>query len=786
MSKTIKIIAIVVAAVFALLAAGIGILATTFNPNDYKPLIVRTVQEKKQRTIAIPGEIKLTFFPKIGADLGRVTLSEHKGSAEFLAIDKAKVSLALLPLLKKQLVVDRVMVDGLRANIKRYKDGSTNFDDLLSKEESSGEQLKFDIDSVDISNATLNFDDQQERRKLELGKLNLQTGKIANGVPSRLSLSSQVKSNNPVLDAAVALKSDFTIDLDKKHFILKNMDAGINGKLADFSGAVLRLTGNADLHPEVKHFVLDGIRFSGNGKHGTQAIEFTLDVPRLALTEDKVSGDKLDGDAKLVEGSRTVTAHFSAPSFEGSPQIFRLPAIALDATVKEAALDAKANIAGALSGDIDKLLFSSPQVKLTLSGKQDDIAIDGTLVTPLTANMKTQVIELSAIDAAFKLPNPGGGSLRLNAAGQASADLGKQHVAATLKGKLDESSFDAKLGMSKFAAPAYNFDIGIDRIDADRYQGKGSKAGAGASAAPVGDGKAAAEKPMDLSALQSLQASGALRVGALKFANLQLSNVRAEVHAAGGKLDINPLAANLYGGSASGAVSASGGKAPHFGVRQNLAGINIGPLLRDATGKERTEGRGNVSLDVSAAGATFSQIKKALNGSARLELRDGALHGINIAQSIRNAKAKIGELRGDAPAQSGTASATEKTDFSEMSGSFRITNGVAHNEDLNLKSPLLRVGGNGDVDIGNERLDYLVRATVVSNLEGQGGPELQALKGLTIPVRLSGPFTAIGYRVDFQGLVKGLAQQKIDEKKDQLKEKAREQIKDQLKGLFGK
>lgn len=784
MSKTIKIILIAIAAVLALLAAGIGILAATFNPNDYKPLVVRMVQEKKQRTIAIPGEIKLSFFPKIGADLGRVTLSEHKGSAEFLAVEHARVSLALLPLLKKQLVVDKVMVDGLRANIKRYKDGSTNFDDLLSKDESSSEQLKFDIDSVDVSNASLSFDDQQARRKIELSKVNLQTGKIANGVPSKLALSAQVKNNNPALDAAVALKSDFTIDLDKQHFILKNIDAGINGNLPDFSGAVLRLTGNADLHPEVKHFVLDGIRFSGNGKHGAQAIEFTLNVPRLAVTDDKVFGDKLEGDAKLVEGARTVTARFGAPSFEGSPQAFKLPAVTLDATVKEAALDARANVSGAFNGDIDKLLFSSPQLKLTLSGKQGDTAIDGTLATPLTANFKTQLIELSAIDAAFKLPNPGGGSLKLNAAGNVRAALGKQNVAAVLKGKLDESSFDAKLGMQKFSAPAYTFDIDIDRIDADRYQSKsaGTAAGGGESKAA----KAPAEKPIDLSALQGLQASGSLKVGTLKAVNLHLSNVRADLHAAGGKLDINPLAANLYGGSASGSLSAGGGKAPRFSVRQNLAGINVGPLLKDATGKETLEGRGNVSLDVGAAGATVTQIKKALNGNARLELRDGALHGINIAQTIRNAKAKLGELRGNPPPQGGTGNASEKTDFSELSGSFKIANGVAHNEDLSLKSPLLRIGGKGDVDIGNDRLDYLVQATIVSNLQGQGGPELQTLKGLTIPVRLSGPFAAIGYSVDFQGLVKGLAQQKIDEKKEEVKEKAREQIKDQLKGLFGK
>src|SRR5207253_10335147 len=59
------------------------------------------------------------------------------------------------------------------------------------------------------------------------------------------------------------------------------------------------------------------------------------------------------------------------------------------------------------------------------------------------------------------LPNPGGGAMKLDAAGNAHVDLGKQTVSSALKGKLDDSSFDAKLGLAQFSSPAYTFDIGI-------------------------------------------------------------------------------------------------------------------------------------------------------------------------------------------------------------------------------------------------------------------------------------------------------------------------------------
>jgi AsmA protein len=791
MSKTVKYALIALITFIGLLIVVVGIIAATFNPNDYKPLIIKLVQEKKQRTLVIPGEIKLTFFPKIGADLGRVSISEHGASGEFASLDSAKVSLELIPLLSRQLVVDRIMIDGLSIGIKRFKDGSTNFDDFLSKEE-SGQQIKFDVDSVSITNARGAFEDEREDRRFELAKLDLETGRIANGAPSKLALSADVKGKNPEIDARVALKTGFTIDLDRKHYVLKNADVGIKGKLAGFTELDLKLAGDADLRPDEKRFVLADVKFGASGRKGAQSVDAKFEVPTLAITDTKVAGGKLNGQARLIEGARTVTVDFTAPSFEGSPQAFEIPSLTADAAIKEDKLDAKASLSGKLSGDIDKLLFTSPQLKLALSGKQGDTAIDGGLSTPLRANMKTKLVELSAISAVFTLPNPAGGALKLSAAGRASLDLGKQTMLAAFKGKLDESTFDAKLGLSKFSPAAYTFDIGIDRLDVDRYRSKSAavqKTGAAKPEVP--------EKPLDLSALRDLRASGTLRIGALKAENIKASNVRLDVRAADGKLDINPLSANLYGGSVAGSVSVIASNPARFVVRQNLAGINVGPLLKDAIGKDPIEGRGDVRLDVTTEGRTFTEMKKRLDGTARLELRDGAVHGVNVAQTVRSAKAKIGALRGGEAPQTGTGSAAEKTDFSELTGSFRIVNGLAHNDDLNVKSPLIRVGGTGDINLADERVDYLVKATVVSNLQGQGGPDLQALKGLTIPVKLSGPFSAISWKVDFEGLASSLAKQKLDEKKEEVRSKAQEaldkekgkvqeRIKEQFKGLFGK
>ena len=710
MSKIAKILLIAILAFLGLAVAAAAILAATFDPNDYKPRLVRLVQEKWQRTLEIPGDIRLTFFPRLGADLGRVSISEYRGDGQFAAIESARVSLELLPLLSRELVVHQVRINGLTANLKRHADGSTNYDDLLSAESQQPQQpqqppaqepeadrqpFRLNIDGIAIREARLRLDDAQSQRQIELAVARLETGKIANGVPGRLTLDAALRANQPALDAAFSIKTGFTFDSAQGSHTLRDLDA--------------RLAGTLDGRP----------------------FETGLKAPELALAGDRLSAGMLHVQLK--------------------------------------------------------------------SGQPGGAPLEGRIDTPLSADLQARRFELGKIAAAFVLPSPAGGTLKLDAGGNASLDLSKDSASAALKGKLDESGFDAKLGLRKLSPPSYTFDIAIDRFDADRYRAKPAAAPPAAKAPePAGQGQSGPkqsgpEQPVDLSALRDLRASGSLRVGALKVANIQASDVRLQLRAADGKLQIDPLTASLYGGSASGALSATAGKTPAFTLRQTLTGIHIGPLLDDALGQGRIEGRGNVSLDVATAGATSTQMKNALDGTARLALRDGALRGINLAQAIRGAKARIGALRGKPAPQEGKGSAVEKTDFSELSASFRIEDGVARNTDLDAKSPLLRLTGAGAIDLGASSLDYTVKTAIVSTLEGQGGAELEELKGLTVPVRLWGPFDSLNWRVDFQGLAAGLAEKKIEEKKAEAREKAEKalekqkgRLEERLKGLFGK
>jgi len=193
-------------------------------------------------------------------------------------------------------------------------------------------------------------------------------------------------------------------------------------------------------------------------------------------------------------------------------------------------------------------------------------------------------------------------------------------------------------------------------------------------------------------------------------------------------------------------------------------------------------------------------LKKSLTGSASIALRDGAIKGINLAQKLRDLKNKLALNKAIATDDTQASRKEEKTDFSEMTASFQLNKGVAHNNDLFAKSPFLRLTGEGDVDIGLGQINYLAKARVVNTSSGQDGKNADQVAGVTVPVRITGPLDKITWKIEFSKAIGDLIKektearvdakkqeikQKIDEKKDALKQKATDQLKDKLKGLFG-
>ena len=129
--KALRIAGLALAAIVALIAIAVGALYALFDGEKIKAELARNLLEQKQRKLDMPGRLELSVWPDVGIRLGRLTLSEPGGKEEFLALESARVAVAVMPLLSKQVQVQRVEIDGLKATLVKRKDGSLSIADLI-------------------------------------------------------------------------------------------------------------------------------------------------------------------------------------------------------------------------------------------------------------------------------------------------------------------------------------------------------------------------------------------------------------------------------------------------------------------------------------------------------------------------------------------------------------------------------------------------------------------------------------------------------------------------------
>jgi AsmA protein len=735
--KALKWILIGLGGLLVLVVAAIAIFVATFDPNAYTPRLVELVKQRTGRTLAIDGKVGLTFFPKLGTSITKVSLSEPNSTRTFARADEARVAVALLPLLRKQVMVDRVTLSGLAVDLVRYKDGRTNFDDLTGQgakptapaerppQAPAGPPLAIDVDGIVIERASIGWRDERDGTRVRLSDVSLKTGRIASGVPGKLKLDVHVEGAQPKANLQIGLDTGYRLDFETSAMALSSLDLKVTGDAQGFTGIDARLKGDTiDLDPKAQRINLAGVELAAKSKDGLDA---TLAIPRVQVAPDRVESQAITGNIKLAAPERTVAAKLQVS-----------PITAKGKQIQVSRLD------------------------VDLTAKQGDLGVEGKLASPIVLDLDKQQAQLSGLagDLTVSGPSIPNKSLKAAVTGGARADWGAKDASADLVLKLDDSNIQTRAAVANWSQPAITFAVAADRLNVDRYLPPSkSDAPQGGGGAPAGG--AQPEQPFDLSALKTLNATGTMKIGALQVRNIKAEQVAMSLKAAGGRLDLAPMSAKLYQGTLAGSVGVNAND-NRFAIKQQLTSINIGPLLRDAADKDLLEGRGNVALDVTAVGTTATALKKALNGTASLAVRDGAVKGVDIPGTIRRAQA----LLGSKTAMEQQAQGGAKTDFSELTASFTIKNGVAHNEDLQMKSPLLRLTGRGDIDVGESAMDYTAKASVVATATGQGGKDLGKVSGVTVPVQVSGPLASLKYRVDVGAMAtefaKGAVQRELE------------------------
>jgi AsmA protein len=199
----------------------------------------------------------------------------------------------------------------------------------------------------------------------------------------------------------------------------------------------------------------------------------------------------------------------------------------------------------------------------------------------------------------------------------------------------------------------------------------------------------------------------------------------------------------LYDGQGSGRLVVDATKAvPEFTGNFQFDGVQIRPLLSDATQFNLLSGRTKLDLQLSGAGSTNEEIKASLQGEGNIAISEGAIEGINLTELIGSIGAgEMPNLRQGAGA---------KTAFSDLGGNFTITNGIAETNNLQMVSPLLKVAAAGTVDLNKDSINILANPQIVD--DEASARKKNALAGLSVPVRIEGPLQNPSIRPEVKGL----------------------------------
>lgn len=724
MSKGWKRALWIVGGLVLLLVAAVVIFVLTFDANKYKGEIAAAVNKATGRTLTIEGDIHVSLFPWLGGELGAMRLSNAPGFGDepFARIGAAAVRVKLLPLLRKEVEIDTVTLDGLRLALRRDANGRTNWEDLTAQKGEEGASTgaaapaltAFALGGVRLRDAAIVWDDRTTGARYEVSKLNLHTGPVQPGQPVRIDSDFELASARPALGARVQLAAQALYHFDTQRLELDGVELATRLNSAALRDAEIKLAAAALLDLAAQRYQLHGLEITAH------------------LKGDKLPGKRLDTAARGeldidLKGDRLTAQPLS------------LTVLGIQAT-------------GAVNG----------------SDLQTAPRFDGTL-NVADFNVRDVMRALAVTLPASADPN----AWKEAHARTAFAATAKDIALTELVIKLDQTTLRGDAAIVDFGKPALRFHLKADEIDADRYLPPPAPKNAAtpqAPAAPPAATAAAGAAGAPLEALRALDVDGRLAVGKLKIAQLKLSDIDMGLKAKNGLIAARPLAARLYGGSYRGDLRLDArGEQLRLATDDSLSNIAVGPLVQDYLQKDLIAGTGNITLQLTSSGASAADIRRGLNGKLGFSFGDGRINGVNLVEMIQKDYLKYIQGLGIDGAR------LNQTVFSKFAATAAVANGDVRTDDLVLNSAQLNVKGRGGVNLATEQIDLRLDALPT----GQLAKQLGNFKDVVVPIKVQGTFTAPTYSVGLDDALKQKAKTRLDEEKKKVEDKLQQRLDEQ-------
>ena len=601
------------------------------------------------REVSFEGRLSLvpTLWPTL--EVQEVAIANTPGWSEkdFARAGLLRLQLGLVPLLRGEIQVGEITAEQVRLNLESDRDGKPNwqFGDPAAKPsadpEASAEpsrSIRFTaLNSLSLQDIEVNYLDQQLDHALRL-RLKEMKGNMADGEPVELAIRGQLQDH----DVIVNIDGGSLADLYTQ---TTNWPLKLDGELAatPFEGeGVLVRGGEPEIQAEVQVGAFDlgallarlqvvtgldanverlssKVVLRGDSLKEwitTSDLSFLLEGGEWVLTDANTGGQLpihiLKGDARMQPGQPLK--------------------VDLEATLDEQPVAIQ--IRGAEAAEIIKPGAELP-LSLAVTGGGADLLLESRVVRPITTTgigftLTLRGESLDGLDSLMKTDLPPWGPYSLTGGFAINPD---GYVIDGLRLTMGETSLDGKLSLDTKRRPPYlDIDLSSDRLQIDDFRlGDWSPAkGTAQPDLPETEPQAAAEagstglqdKPvrslLDPETLSALDARLAVEVKQVLSGQDQLGRGSLLLTLEGTKLEIDPLEADLPGGSAQARFlyHPSGGSLD-LDLAAKIEEFDYGVLARRIDPKSEVGGR--ISLDVALTAQGDSPDALLTNGRGHLD-----------------------------------------------------------------------------------------------------------------------------------------------------------------------
>ncbi|RON95417.1 cell envelope biogenesis protein AsmA [Pseudomonas fluorescens] len=734
-----KILGLVLLGLLLIIVAAGFALTHLFDPNDYKDEIRQIARDKAHIELTLNGDIGWSLFPWLGLELHEASVATLVKPAEpFADLQMLGLSVRVLPLLRREVQMSDVRVEGLNLRLNRDKDGHGNWEDIGKVPAPAGatppaatagqpasetpvavekppQPIRLDIDSLTVNNARVEYNDEKTGKQFSAESIQLSTGPVHDSTNIPVKATAFLGTNQPVLRVRTELTGELRIERALQRYKFEDMK--LSGELAGdpLQGKTMTFAAQGQLLLDKAANVAEwtGIKISANQLR--------------ALGELKAND--LDKTPQITGGISI--AQFDLAKFVDSIGQ-KLPAMA------EGSLS-KVELVSRVAATPGSVAFDNINLKLDDSSFSGRIAVE---------------------------------------------DFAKQSLRAVLKA--DTFNVDRylppKSAQANSATQVRQAEVASTEADA--------MAGAGSTPLPDKPSKTAwsTERLLPVERLAKLDVDADLTFGQLTLDKLPIENAALKATGQGGLLTLTNLSGELYnGGFAANGTLDVRPSAPVLNLQTRLNRVPVEKILESQGKNPPVKGLVTLTSNVTGSGNSQQALIDTLNGNASFVINNGVLLNANLEQQLckgiatLNRKTLSGEPRG------------KDTPFQELKGNLTFRNGVASNPDLKVRIPGMTVNGDGDIDLRVLGMDYHVGIIVEGDTSAMPDPACQVgekFVGVEWPLRCRGPLElgAKACRVDNDRLgqvATKLAGDKLSEKIDEkLGDKVSPELKNALKGLF--